>query len=134
MKKLSIILSALFISLPFFSLAQHNHANGDLSKDCCKQKQQSTVPKVTKGYYAIGNNAQKLATGKSCCIHDGSIAKRNVSKGFYAIGDNNKKLPANNNELVSGSATTPVSKGYYAIGNNAVKLGLGKAACCCCFD
>ena len=84
-------------------LLQHVHA------------QQKETPVVTKGYYSINNNAEKLS--KKGTMQRDVIGT--TQKGYYAIG-NNKTKPAKrsgyNNERPA------VTKGYYAIGNNSKKL------------
>jgi len=79
---------------------------------------------VTKGYYSIGNNAQKLKSNK-LPIHVVEATDTNalsIQKGYYSI----KRTDSNRKKqfiIQVGNRTAPVvSKGYYSIGNNAKKL------------
>lgn len=75
---------------------------------------------VKKGYYAIGNNASKLAQPTNITqVQPGQPAE--VKKGYYSVGDNQNKLAPSS--TVTKKSTRPViQKGYYSIGNNADKL------------
>jgi hypothetical protein len=135
MKAFSIILSALMLSLPFASPAQQSSGEHDSIHDCCKKVNIAQKPAVTKGYYAIGNNAKKLNSGNaaySACGHSPAIAVNNTrpKKGYYAIGNNSQQLPNNVNRIETGEVQIRASKGYYSIGNNATKAG--KTTCPCC--
>ncbi|TDH29015.1 hypothetical protein EXU57_02775 [Segetibacter sp. 3557_3] len=83
------------------------------------EKQQPTVPQVQKGYYSIGNNAQKLNGDQQVITPvTGTDAPR---KGFFSLKPNARKLSTRSVRLQTGG-TPVVTKGYYAIGNNAEKL------------
>lgn len=79
---------------------------------------------VAKGYYSIGNNAQKLKS-KELPVQVVEAAETNTSaiqKGYYSIrrNDSNRKKQF---IIQAGDRKAPiVSKGYYSIGNNAKKL------------
>lgn len=78
--------------------------------------QENKPPRVVKkGYYAIGNNANKLASPVT--IKTGT---NKAQKGYYTIGNNQNKLEATP-EVVTPQ-TPVIQKGYYKIGNNADKL------------
>jgi hypothetical protein len=88
-----------------------------------QQEETEPVP-VVKGYYAIGNNAKKLAPAKEV----GPAVRPTPPKGYYALTRKQRKAqaPPPGNYL---GAKQPrhivrpvVTKGYYAIGNNAEKL------------
>lgn len=71
---------------------------------------------ITKGYYSIGNNSEKLATST---VNTVALFSRPVAqKGYYSVESNTKKLPASQGINLSERKTTPVRKGYYGIGNN----------------
>ena len=121
------ILVLIFIA-PVLVNAQ---ANVTCDKPCCGKTEKK---KVQKGYYAIGNNSQKLAGNKKACCNTPAVANQPVAqqtKGYYAIGDNQKRLqPASR---TSGEPTKQrVAKGYYAIGNNSDKLGDANTFNVCC--
>lgn len=80
----------------------------------------SQSPVITKGYYAIGNNAQKLAP--SAPLPSRPSAVTGVNKGYYAIGANRNKLPSQAGFIPVSKKRPVVTKGYYNIGNNAEKL------------
>lgn len=89
------------------------------------------VSAVTKGYYAIGNNAEKLAKCSNCCSNNKSNVdseKQEVNKGYYAIGNNRKQLQQGARNASSIQLRPKVQKGYYAIGNNNAKLQKEQAA------
>ena len=71
---------------------------------------------ATKGYYAIGNNAERLSLGTTIRpdIVDGLPTP--VSKGYYAIGDNKKKLNRHIIVLKNSGVPPRPTKGYYSIG------------------
>lgn len=83
------------------------------------------TPVATKGYYAIGNNAKKLAPAKEA----GPLVRTTApQKGYYALPRKQRKtqaLPPGNHLGAKQPRhyTRPVvTKGYYAIGRNAEKL------------
>ena len=90
-----------------------------------QQGETEPVPVVTKGYYAIGNHAKKLAPAKEA---GPAVRTTTPPKGYYAITRKQRKAQA----LPPGNylgAKQPrhivrpvVTKGYYAIGNHAEKL------------
>lgn len=81
----------------------------------------SQPPVVTKGYYAIGNNAQKLGAATPLPIK--AVAQPGATvKGYYAIGKNSSKLPGQAAFIPLSTKRPVATKGYYSIGNNADKL------------
>jgi hypothetical protein len=115
MKTLTLILTTGFLFLCFSSYAQ------------VKTDPENTHPYpessvVTKGYYSIGNNAEKLGRSSSWGITTGDSYPP-IPKGYYSIGNNNRKL---RKQLVikgEGKRSIPViTKGYYSIGRNSEKL------------
>jgi hypothetical protein len=87
-----------------------------------KTPRTTQYPVVTKGYYSIGNNAQKLGISRPLAVKPVSITGAEFNKGYYSIGKNWQKLPAEAG-FIPVSTTRPVAtKGYYSIGNNAEKL------------
>lgn len=77
--------------------------------------------KPVKGYYAIGNNSNKLATPVTASQIQVGGGSSTVQKGYYKIGNNENKLAAPL-QVVSPSKKPVIQKGYYSIGNNADKL------------
>ena len=87
-----------------------------------KEAPKKQPPAVTKGYYSIGNNAQKLVTPSHPALTTEVSAQPEApAKGYFAIGNNRKKM-ATRTTLVSSNRKPVVTKGYYSIGNNAAKL------------
>ena len=79
---------------------------------------QEKDPVIKKGYYSIGNNAQKLVALK----HNNTAKKDSflqVQKGYYSIGNNNRKLPRSSGKT---SIRPPEQKGFYSIEPNKGKL------------
>lgn len=99
---------ACFLLLPAFMYAQVS-----------KQK-----PVVTKGYYSIGNNAQKLKS-KELPIQLVEVTNINESitqKGYYSIKRNDSNRKKQFFIQVQDKKVPVINKGYYSIGNNAKKL------------
>ena len=117
MKTLTLIFTVCFLSLSFSSYAQ--------IKTDYKNAYQDPKPSViTKGYYSIGNNAEKLSGPSSWGLRIATDESYpSIQKGYYSIGNNRKKL---GKQLVvegDGRRSTPViTKGYYSIGRNSEKL------------
>ncbi len=115
MKTQILILTTGFLFLCFSSYAQ---VKTD-SKNTHHYPEHSVV---TKGYYSIGNNAEKLSKSSSWGITTGESYPA-IQKGYFSIGNNNRKL---GKQLVvegEGVRSMPViTKGYYSIGRNNEKL------------
>jgi hypothetical protein len=103
MNKFILICCTCFLFKSFSSAAQENK------------------PVVTKGYYAIGNNAQKLKRPFPAIQIQVGGSTTAVQKGYYNIGNNQDKLVAPL-QTVKPSTKPVIQKGYYSIGNNAEKL------------
>ena len=110
MKTRLYILSAFFSLLSIYTNAQ------------TRTSKTSVVPTVTKGYYSIGRNAEKLNNGTFLALVQ-SATYHTAQKGYYTINEKRYKLPKfySTNAPASGGKL-PVQKGYYSIGNNNEKL------------
>ena len=130
------MLSVCFISMAVSSYGQAKLGNIENSIS-------SERPVVTKGYYSIDNNAEKLKSsagrltfsvkGRDVDKSDGNLSGRQ-QKGYYSIGDNaEKKRGQLTKEGINFSGEAParviqsntfpvITKGYYSIGNNPEKL------------
>lgn len=80
------------------------------------------TPVVTKGYYSIGRNAEKLNNGPALQLVQ-TTTHSTAQKGYYTISEKRYKLP----KFYKANAPAPksranVKKGYYSIGDNAEKL------------
>jgi hypothetical protein len=82
----------------------------------------SQRPVVTKGYYAIGSNAQKLRTTSPLPTKAISPTSAAPVKGYFAIDKNRSKLPGQAGFIPLSTKRPVATKGYYNIGNNAEKL------------
>lgn len=103
-----LISSALCLLLAGFANAQSN------------TKTQYISP-VTKGYYSIGRNAEKLNNGALQMVQ--SSTYYTAQKGYYTITEKRYKLPKFYRVNVPVTRPkTSVKKGYYNIGQNAEKL------------
>ena len=100
-------MSALVLFTAFSAAAQQNSAPA------------TQGPPVTKGYYAIGNNAQQLGAAKPLPT---KAVTQTGGKGFYALGVNRSKLPARAAFIPMSTKRPVATKGYYSIGSNAGKL------------
>ena len=76
-------------------------------------------PIITKGYYSIGNNSQKLGPGLQ--LLSDTAAMPVVTKGYYSIESNKTKSPKKLRWFFQQGPRPTVTKGYYSIGNNAQK-------------
>ena len=78
----------------------------------------------SKGYYSIGNNAEKLKIKGDKKSLDSFLR---VEKGYYNIETNREKLKRHTGvNSVYRRRTPEVKKGYYSIGNNVEKLYIHK--------
>lgn len=129
-------LAVCFISMSSFSYAQSETDN-------IESRTSSTMPVVTKGYYSIYKNAEKLksSAGKLTFSNKASgfdASDRNISialkKGYLSIGSNAQKKRAQMTEeginfsdksstgVIQSNTFPVIKKGYFSIGNNAQKL------------
>jgi hypothetical protein len=70
-----------------------------------------------KGYYSIGNNAEKLKIQPDNKVIDSFFG---VNKGYYTVAINRKNLRKSlKEEKVNQRRIPEIKKGYYSIGNNA---------------
>ena len=73
-----------------------------------------------KGYYSIGNNAEKL---KIRGEHKPADSFVRAGKGYYSIETNSKKLRrTSEKDTVNRKRVPDIRKGYYSIGNNAARV------------
>ena len=106
--KLKIILSSVLIVL--FSV----YTNA--------QSTTRSTPVVTKGYYSIGRNAEKLNNGPALQLVQ-TTTHYTAQKGYYTISEKRYKLPKFYKVNVPAMRQkTNVKKGYYSIGDNNEKL------------
>lgn len=80
------------------------------------------TPVVTKGYYSIGRNAEKLNNGPALQLVQ-TTTNYTAQKGYYTISEKRYKLPKFykvNTPAVRQKMN--VKKGYYSIGDNNEKL------------
>jgi hypothetical protein len=77
---------------------------------------------VTKGYYSIGRNAEKLNNGPALQLVQTST-HYTAQKGYYTINEKRYKLPKFYKvNAPAPRSKTQVKKGYYSIGENSGKL------------
>ena len=80
------------------------------------------TPSVTKGYYSIGRNAEKLNNGPALQLVQ-TTTHYTAQKGYYTISEKRYKLPKFYKVNVPAMRQkTNVKKGYYSIGGNNEKL------------
>lgn len=118
-------------------------AYGQSKTDNIENGAYSVTPVVTKGYYSISNNAEKLNSSAGRLTFSNKVSRLEASerktfgtakKGYYSIGaeaggkrpqmteegiDFSDKAPA---RVIQSNAFPVIKKGYYSIGNNAEKL------------
>lgn len=113
MMKFYFILLVATLFIPILSFAQ---------TDTTKSPNQRNAP--TKGYYAIGDNGNKLRINSK--PSNDSVIIPTITKGYYALKNNNQKLAKKPSKLNQQQIRPTVTKGYYLIGNNAEKLNKNK--------
>lgn len=140
MKYICIILIA-FLTLGSVSVKAQNSPCDDCPK--CNNNTSSAV--VTKGYYAIGDNAKKLdkfSKSPACGLTAPALLttadnRQPVAKGFYSISDNQSSLAPANTLVVAEKKSPAVQKGFYAIGTNNNKIDKPKTIAldhCICYN
>ncbi len=108
MKIRIIISSALFMLFVGFANAQ-------------SMTKTRSIPTVSKGYYSIGRNAEKInGTGLQLVQ---TSTHYTAQKGYYTISEKRYKLPKFYKvNAQDPRPRTPVKKGYYSIGENLERL------------
>jgi hypothetical protein len=123
MKATALILLAGFIFFSGFSYAQSQHSDK-------KIQSQQQFKGVTKGYYSIYNNSEKLNTETINVrykkeANDGRRSSLSSGrKGFYSIRNNQMDTVIeiySRKNAFSGNVPV-IKKGYYSIGRNAELL------------
>ena len=110
MKKRLLFFSTMFI---LFSLS--SNAQTGITKT-------RYTPNVTKGYYSIGRNAEKLNNGPALQMVQ-TTTYNSAQKGYYTINEKRYKLPKFYRvKAPAKRVQTPVRKGYYSIDKNLEKL------------
>lgn len=71
---------------------------------------------VLKGYYSIGNNADKIRS--TSLIDADMLTSAGVTKGFYSIKANKGKLPKRLTWFRTTNPKPVITKGYYSIGDH----------------
>ena len=109
MKKRLLVFSTMFILFSLYSNAQ-------------TITNTKYIPTVTKGYYSIGRNAEKLNNGPALQMVQ-TITYNTAQKGYYTVSEKRYKLPKFYQvKAPAKRVQTPVKKGYYSIGQNLEKL------------
>ncbi len=86
-------------------------------------REQAKGPQVSKGYYSIGNNSEKLYRNKKAATtDDDKVTRRAARKGFYSVAENSEKLNTPMGTIETNKGRRELQKGYYSVGNNADKL------------
>ena len=134
-KASAFMLSVCFISMAISSCRQSKTGNIENSIS-------SERPVVTKGYYSIYNNAEKLKSSAGRLTffrkrREVDKSDSNISggqkKGYYSIENNAEKKRAQMTKeginfsgeaharVIQNNAFPVIKKGYYSIGNNREK-------------
>lgn len=133
MKIFKIIAPALIFSACLTCIAEDTNAQQTSNIKSSK----SATPVITKGYYSIYRNAEKLRPAESKSQPAPIVTlpvPPQIRKGYYDIGKNREKIREQrageridflNTTGTGVSGKSPfgvVTKGYYSIGKNAEKL------------
>ncbi len=137
MKNFCLLIGGMLI-LTISTIAQNKKVCNQ-QNDCCKSNKNQPV--VTKGYYAIGSNANQLTKStyqQLCCLNHATSPvvnhQPNITKGYYAIGTGKDSLLKKQMGYVRASKPAKVEKGYYAVGGNQQKLRKNSSSLNCSCD
>ncbi len=139
MKFRTILLPAflLLFTLNLDGLAQQQKKCS--AGSCCEKAVLKTPATVSKGYYAIGDNAQKLTRKQMASSCKPNINNENLAvqpaenKGFFSIGKPNSKKQSKSSYAIACSNKPKTSdKGYYAIGGKTNDTQAIDLCCACC--
>ena len=109
------ILAVALLFIGNYTIAQSTETNNQYN-----QKQINTTAtkqpfKITKGYYSIYRNVEKLNHQPVPVVINNNAAN-NYTKGFYAIGNKYTQLHKGGKSLIVTTSKRPVAtKGYYSI-------------------
>ena len=114
MKMLYLILTICFLSLYSTSYSQAKTGSENARNN-------PVSPTVTKGYYSIGNNGEKLNVPSSAGV-EVNATEPVVQKGYYSTPNNSKKPAEKHIVKKAEKKSLPViKKGYYSIDSNREK-------------
>ncbi len=114
MNKSLIVAVALFL-VTNETIAQETAANNTADCGHTGTKLKESPVKITKGYYAIHRNAEKLNHQPVAVIVHNNAAN-NHTKGFYAISSKHMQLHKSGKSMIAKTPKRPVAiKGYYSI-------------------
>lgn len=113
MKKIFIITTALLLVINY---TQAQHTTENIKADNQKNSTAARQPfKVTKGYYSIYRNAEKL-NHQPVTVAVNKNPSNTYTKGFYAIGNTHTQLHKGGKSFIATTPKRPLAaKGYYSI-------------------
>ncbi len=88
-----------------------------------KKARATKLPVITKGYYSIYKNNEKLAVGSPLkIVTNPVIAEGSPAKGYYSIGNNQRNIYKGGESFISKTPQNPsANKGYYSIDRSSGK-------------
>jgi hypothetical protein len=114
MNKIWILAVALLL-ISNFTIAQNTETNNQSGRKQINKTPNEPPFKITKGYYSIYRNAEKLNHPPVPVIVNNNI-DNNYVKGFYAIGNKHTQLHKGGKSFIVTTPKRPVAtKGYYSI-------------------
>src|SRR4051794_29770143 len=109
------ILAVTLLLIGNYTKAQNAKTNKHSSSKQVNTTTSELPFKVTKGYYSIYKNVEKLDC-KPVPVVITSNASINYTKGFYAIGNKHTQLHRGGKSFIVTNPKRPVAtKGYYSI-------------------
>jgi hypothetical protein len=122
MNKIWILAVALLLSVSY-TKAQDTEAENNVNWNQVNKKSKEAPFKVTKGYYSIYRNADKLNHRPVKVAIDSSKSPDTYTKGYYSIGGKHKQLHKGGKSVIATTPKRPVSiKGYYSIKSAEVNI------------
>src|SRR5689334_19804653 len=109
------ILAVALLFIGKYTKAQSTETNNQNSQKQINKTATEQSFKVTKGYYSIYRNAEKL-NHQPLPVVVNNDAGNTYTKGFYAIGNKQMQLHKGGKSFIVASPKRPVAtKGYYSI-------------------
>src|SRR3954452_25376999 len=109
------ILAVTLLLIGIYTKAQNTETNIQSGRKPINPTASEPPFKITKGYYSIYRNAEKLNHQPVTVVVNNNAAN-NYTKGFYAIGSKHTQLHKGGKSIIVTSQKRPfATKGYYSI-------------------
>ncbi len=122
MNKIIVTTACLLFAMLFSNAQDASNFDGFTRSKAADEAIQKRI--ITKGYYSIYNNRQKLHNGSFVATvkpKDQLMLSQAHHKGYYAIGDNHTEVHKGGKSFIAITPKRPVAqKGYYSVKRPAV--------------